>query len=65
MNKEENLKMVIPEIEPLQKKQDEENVVYQTCTEEKALKLGNIKLQVYLLKIIICSCSSCLANSSH
>lgn len=47
MNKEENLKMVIPEIEPLQKKQqDAETLVYQACSETTKVKLGNIKLQV-------------------
>lgn len=52
MNKEDNLKMVIPEIEPLQKKLDEEPTVYQACSEDKTVKLGNIKLQVR-----ICHCS--------
>lgn len=47
MNKEDNLKMVIPEIEPLQKKQqDEEPTVYQPCSVEKKINLGDIKLQV-------------------
>lgn len=47
MNKEENLKMVIPEIEPLQKKQlDEESAVYQPCNEENKVKIGHIKQQV-------------------
>lgn len=51
MQKEDNLKMVIPEVEPLQKKQQlEESPVYQPCSEEKKVQLGNIKLQVGSLK---------------
>lgn len=45
-NKEDNLKMVTPEIEPLQKKQDVETIVYQPCSENKKIKLRDIKLQV-------------------
>lgn len=54
MNKEENLKMAIPEIEPLQKKQqDEQPPVYQPCTEVKTVNVVDMKLQVSLKKSII------------